>query len=131
MLDYRDPRLGERLREAAPGGFGVQVDTSGRMDLELAVDLLAWRGRVVLLAGMDRRASLPVGPLYLRDGRVLGFVISRATTAELAAAAALVNQRLAAGGLQVRVARVLPLERAADAHRLVERGTRGRVVLRL
>jgi NADPH:quinone reductase-like Zn-dependent oxidoreductase len=129
-LDYRDPALGERLRELAPDGIDLHVDTSGRIDLELAIDAMAVRGRLVLLAGLARPA-LPVWSLYTRDGRIHGFVISRATVDELATAAATINRCLAAGSLHPRVERVLPLERAAEAHRLVEGGLRGRVVVRV
>jgi hypothetical protein len=80
----------------APGGVDLCVDTSGGIDLELACDLLAFRGRIVLLAG----------------------------------AAAALNRCLATGRLLTRIVEVLPLERAADAHRMVERRVRGRVVLR-
>jgi NADPH:quinone reductase-like Zn-dependent oxidoreductase len=58
-------------------------------------------------------------------------VISRATVDELATAAATINRCLAAGSLPARVERVLPLERPAEAHRLVEGGLRGRVVVRV
>jgi hypothetical protein len=51
------------------------------------VDLLAFRGRIALLAGAASRPVLPVGAIYMRDRLVLGFVISHATTAELAEAA--------------------------------------------
>jgi NADPH:quinone reductase-like Zn-dependent oxidoreductase len=128
-LDYRDERLGERLRALAPDGVDLQVDTSGRIDLELACKLLAPRGRIVLLSGTARPA-LPVWELYTRDGRIHGFVISRATPGELADTAAALNRQLAAGRLLTRITEVLPLERAADAHRMVERRARGRVVLR-
>jgi NADPH:quinone reductase-like Zn-dependent oxidoreductase len=130
-LDYRDPALGERLRELAPDGIDLYVDTSGKVDLELALEALAFRGRVVLLAGARARPVLPVASLYTRDARVHGFVISRATVDELATAAATINRCLAAGSLHPRVERVLPLERAAEAHRLVEGGLRGRVVVRV
>jgi NADPH:quinone reductase-like Zn-dependent oxidoreductase len=130
-LDYRDPALGERLRELVPDGIDLQVDTSGRIDLELAIGAMAVRGRLVLLAGARARPVLPVWSLYTRDGRIHGFVISRATVDELAAAAATINRCLAAGSLRARVDRVLPLERAAEAHRLVEEGLRRRVVVRV
>jgi NADPH:quinone reductase-like Zn-dependent oxidoreductase len=74
---------------------------------------------------------LPVGPLYTHDRSIVGFVISRAAIDELAEAAADLNRRLAAGQLPVRVRHVWPLERAAEAHRAVERGLRGRIVLRV
>jgi NADPH:quinone reductase-like Zn-dependent oxidoreductase len=130
VLDYADPALGERVRELAPGGVDLYVDTSGRIDLELACDLLAFRGRIVLLAGASARPVLPVWKLFTRDGRIHGFVISRATIDELAGAAAALNRCLATGRLLTRIVEVLPLERAADAHRMVERRVRGRVVLR-
>jgi NADPH:quinone reductase-like Zn-dependent oxidoreductase len=48
---------------------------------------------------------------------------------ELAEAAAAINRHRAAGTLMTRIHQVVQLERAADAHRLVEAGVRGRVVL--
>jgi NADPH:quinone reductase-like Zn-dependent oxidoreductase len=131
VVDYRDPDLHGRLRALAPGGVDLYLDTSGHLDLPAAIDLLADRGRLVLLAGGGQRLTLPVGPLYTHDRRILGFAISRASTADLAEAAAALNHRLAAGDLPVRVRDVWPLERAAEAHRAVERGVRGRIVLRV
>ncbi|TAK73174.1 MAG: NADPH:quinone reductase [Dehalococcoidia bacterium] len=130
VFDYRDPDLGARLREAAPEGVEMYWDTSGHHDLELATTLLARRGTIVLMANGQARPVLPVGPLYARDASVLGFVLGSANTLELAAAAHLINQQLAAGALRVRVGVTLPLTDAAESHRLVENGFRpGRVVL--
>ena len=95
------------------------------------MELMAVRGRLVLLAGARARPVLPVWSLYTRDARIHGFVISRAAVDELATAATTINRCLAAGSLRARVKRVLPLERAAEAHRLVESGLRGRVVVRV
>lgn len=131
VLDYRDPDLPARVREAAPGGVDVHVDTSGRHDLDAAVGLLGGGGRIVLLAGAGARAELPVGPLYVKDGRLLGFAISNASAADLAEAAAAINRLLAQGALPARIADVLPLHEAAEAHRRLETGeVRGRLVLR-
>jgi NADPH:quinone reductase-like Zn-dependent oxidoreductase len=131
VVDYRDPDLAGRLAALAPAGIDVYADTSGHLDLPAAVDLLADGGRIVLMAGADQRLTLPAGPLYTHDRDILGFVISLASTADLAEAAAVLNDRLAAGDLPVRVREVWPLERAAEAHRAVERGERGRTVLRV
>ena len=131
MVDYRDPELPARIRAAAPDGVGVHVDCSGRHDLGAAVDLLARGGRIVLLAGIGTHAELPVGPLYVKDGRLLGFAISNASTADLAEAAQAINGMLARGALPARIAGVLPLHEAAEAHRRLESGrVRGRLVLR-
>ncbi len=132
VLDYRDPGLAELLRRACPDGADLYVDTAGVNDLEGAVDLLARRGRLVLMAGLRSRKVLPVGPLYLKDCTVAGFAISQAGTGELAEAAAGINRLLADGRLRPRVAEVLPLSAMAEAHRRVEAGeTHGRrLVLR-
>ncbi|WP_033257230.1 NADPH:quinone reductase [Kitasatospora phosalacinea] len=132
VLDYRDPALTGRLAEACPDGVDLYLDTSGVNDLAAAVGLLAPRGRIVLLAGAASRPVLPVGPLYMKDCSIAGFVISHATTAELAAAAAAVNRLLAAGRLRPRAVEVLPLSEAARVHGRMERGELHgrRVVLR-
>lgn len=131
-LDYRDPDLAARLRDAAPVGVDVHLDTSGRHDLLLATEVLAPRGRIVIMSGIHARPQLPAGPLYTRGGRILGFAISNATAAELTAAAARINQLLAGGVLAPRGLRVLPLAAAAEAHHLLESGqARGlRLILR-
>lgn len=132
VLDYNDPALADHIRELSPGGIDAYFDTAGLNDLELAVDLLARRGRIVLLAGMRTRPVLPVGPLYLKDCSAVGFAISQATTSELAEAAAAMNRLLTSGELRPRTTQTLPLSAAASAHRMVEAGTTGgrKLVLR-
>jgi NADPH:quinone reductase-like Zn-dependent oxidoreductase len=132
VVDYRDPDLGGALHHAAPDGVDVHLDTSGHHDLDLAVGLLAPRGRIVLMAGLAARPELPVGAFYTRDARLVGFVISTASTAELAAAAARINQLVAEGALEPRRVEELPLSKAAEAHRRLEDGRAAgvRLVLR-
>ncbi|UWE10985.1 NADPH:quinone reductase [Actinacidiphila bryophytorum] len=132
VVDHHGPAPAKELAAACPQGAGLYVDTSGRVDLDLAVGLLAWRGRVVLLAGMGARPELPAGPLYVMDRSVIGFAISHATTAELAEAAAMVNRLLASGALRPSATHIMPLSAAAEAHRRVESGkVRGKIVLRV
>jgi NADPH:quinone reductase-like Zn-dependent oxidoreductase len=127
VFDYSDPGLTGRLKAAAPGGIDVYLDTFGTNDLTAAVDLLAARGRIVLLAGVAARPVLPVGPFYMKDAAILGFVISHAGVEELAACAAAVNRLLATGRLRPRTVERLPLSAAAEAHRRMEKGAlRGR-----
>ncbi|MEV6834006.1 NADPH:quinone reductase [Streptomyces sp. NPDC051133] len=122
VFDYRDPDLIRKIREAAPSGIDVLVDTAGVNDLENTVDLLARRGRVVLLAGARSRPVLPAGALYTNDRSVVGFVISHASPDELAEAAAYVNDLLAGGDLRPRTVEVFPLRAAADVHARMEEG---------
>ncbi len=130
VIDYRDPDVPARIREAAPAGVDLYFDTSGANDLETAVGLLAGRGRIVLLAGLRSRPVLPVGPLYLRDRSVLGFAISHATAGELAEAAGAINRLVADGSLRPRAVERLHLSDAAEAHRRLEEGkVSGKIVL--
>jgi NADPH:quinone reductase-like Zn-dependent oxidoreductase len=128
LVDYRDGVAA--VRKAAPEGVDVYLETSGRHDFAAAIDVLARGGRIVLMAG-TASVPLPVGAFFQRDARLLGFVISDASVADLAAAAALINKRLAAGGLKPRITSTMTLAETLEAHRLVDKRTvRGRIVLR-
>ncbi|WP_371498444.1 NADPH:quinone reductase [Kitasatospora sp. NBC_00374] len=122
VFDYRDPELTRLVHATCPQGIDVHLDTSGANELAGTVELLAPRGRVVLLAGASSRPELPVGPLYMKDCSIRGFVISHASTAELAEAAVTVNRLLAAGRLSPRSVRRLPLSAAAEVHHRLEQG---------
>jgi NADPH:quinone reductase-like Zn-dependent oxidoreductase len=122
VVDYRHPDLAHMIALAAPDGVDLHLDTSGHHDLAAAVTLMASRGRIVVMAGLDARPVLPIGSLYTRDVRIVGFAISNASTADLAAAARRVNQLVADGVLDAGPVEVLPLSAAASAHRRVERG---------
>lgn len=130
-VSYREPDLAGVLAAHAPEGYDVVVDTAGRNDLTATVPLLAQGGRVPLLAAAGSEpAALPVRDLYVKDGRILGFAISNAPVADLSGAAAWIGHRLAAGGLRPGKIEELPIDAAAEAHRRVESGLRGRIVLR-
>ncbi|MGW1051366.1 NADPH:quinone reductase [Streptomyces sp. NPDC002521] len=122
VFDYRDPDLTERIRGAAPSGLDLYLDTAGVNDLETTVGLLARRGRVVLFAGAATRPVLPAGALYMNDRSVVGFVISHATSAELAEAAACINDLLRQDALRSGGIEVFPLSAAADLHARMEKG---------
>ncbi|GGI95713.1 NADPH:quinone reductase [Streptomyces brasiliensis] len=121
FVDYRSPDAPGLIRAAAPEGVDVLVDTSGRNDLGTMVELLADRGRIVVMSGLDSRPVLPVGALYTRDRSIRGFAISHADTVQLAGAARHINSLLAAGHLRPRAVEELPLGAAAEAHRRMER----------
>lgn len=130
-VSYRDPQLTDGLAGRAPEGYDVVVDTAGRNDLAATVPLLAPGARVVVLAATGGGpAALPVRALYTGDRRILGFAITNASVADLADAAAWIGHRLASGGLRPGAVEELPIDAAADAHRRIESGVRGRLVLR-
>lgn len=131
VFDYRDPDLSAAVLAAAPDGVDLHWDTSGQGPLSAAVELTRSGGRILVTAGREPHPPTSLWPLYTRDISVTGFVISRATAAELADAAGAISARLAAGGFGIDVTGVLPLERTAEAHARVEAGERGRLVIRV
>lgn len=122
VVDRTADDVTDRLARACPGGVDLYLDAAGINDLVGAVGLLAWRGRIVLLAGLRTTPTLPAGELYVRDGAVVGFAITRATLTELAEAAEHVNWLLADGRLRPRKSFALPLSATAEAHRMLEAG---------
>jgi NADPH:quinone reductase-like Zn-dependent oxidoreductase len=121
VLDYAAD-VGTQLRRTYPDGIDVYLDPSGRNEIEAALSMLARRGRIVLLAGGAARPVLPVDTVYMYDRSIIGFVISHATSCELADAARAFNQHVAAGQLQPRGIEHVRLADLAVAHRLVESG---------
>ena len=122
VFDYRDPNLLQLVRDCCPHGVNVYIDSSGHNELTFAIDLLAERGRIVLFAGAKVQPVLPVIALFQKSGSIHGFVISDATTAELAAAAREVNRLLAVGLLRSRHAEQRALSDIALVHSAMERG---------
>jgi NADPH:quinone reductase-like Zn-dependent oxidoreductase len=129
VLDYGDTDLPARIREIAPDGVDIYWDTSGRADPSGAIASTAVRGRVVVSASRGDDPVIPMRALYMRDQQIIGFVISLATTADLAAAARDLDPWLASGRLSVRVGDAVALDDVPDAHARAERGTPGRIVI--
>ena len=126
VIDYRSSSAAASL---GPESVDLYWDASGRNNLAEGVALLRLGGRIVLIAGR-RESTFNTWPLYVKNARVLGFVLSNASVAQLAEAASAINTKLAHGALSMRIAAVLPLHEARQAHRLVEdRSVHGRVVV--
>ncbi|BBG01391.1 MULTISPECIES: zinc-binding dehydrogenase [Pseudonocardia] len=130
VVPYDADDLPRRLAAAAPQGYDVWWDNSGRHDFDLALPLLRLGGRVVVVAGLRATPTIPVGQLYVRDASLRGFAISNASVADLADAAARVDAALASGSLRSRVGATYSLADAATAHAAMEQGSvRGRVLV--
>lgn len=129
VLDYRDQDLWGRIHEAAPGGVDVFFETSRHFDFPQTLRLLAQGGRFVVITSLGSPVQVPVDQLYLRDASLHGFTISAATAADLAEAASAINDGISRRLLRVRVGTQLSLEESAKAHRLIEEGVHGRIVV--
>ena len=112
--------------DAALGKFGaidVCFETLREQNFDLAIKHLAFRGRIVVMAGRDSRPPFPVGPFYIKDGKLFGFAMFNAPADEQRKCAAEINRWLAKGRLRPRIDRVMPLAETAAAHRLQEENT--------
>jgi NADPH2:quinone reductase len=126
VINYKTEDVPARIKEFAPNGVNVWWETLREPNFDVAVPLLAPRGRYILMAGRDARPTFPVGPFYVKGCHLYGFAMFNATTDEQRAAAEAINRWLVEGKLKARIDRVMPLDQAAAAHRLQEESTVGK-----
>jgi NADPH2:quinone reductase len=123
-----------RVRELAGGGVPVVYDPVGRATWDGSVSCLAPRGHLVCF-GNSSGLVPPFSVNVLRDRGSLSVSWVRfgdytASPAELQAAARELFDAITSGALRPAEPRCLPLEQAAEAHRLLESGrTTGTLVL--
>ncbi|MCC6511579.1 MAG: NADPH:quinone reductase [Pirellulaceae bacterium] len=136
VINYAREDVAQRIKSVAPNGVHVFWETLRDPDFNVAVDVMAERGRMVLMAGRDARPPFPVGPFYVKGCSLLGVVMFKATPEEQRQAANDINHWLDRGQLKAVIDRILPLKDAAEAHRLQEAHTiqkqsslRGKLVL--
>ena len=98
-------------------------ETRREPDFDMAVELLGQRGRMVLMAGRDARPEFPVGPFYVKECSLHGFVMFKATPIEMKAAADCMNQWFVQGKLRACIGARFPLSETAKAHTLQEEAT--------
>ena len=115
-----------RIKEFSPAGVNVYWETTSEPNFERAIDLLAPRGRMILMAGRAARPTFPVGPFYVKGCSLYGFAMFNATPDEQRAAADDINRWLVSGQLHANIDRILPLSETAAAHRLQEESTIGK-----
>jgi putative PIG3 family NAD(P)H quinone oxidoreductase len=137
-VNYRSGDFVEAARQAT-GGEGVEVvlDSIGAAYFERNLAALRTGGRLVLIGLMGgAKTEVNLAVLLARRLSVIGSTLRTRSTAEKAALVADFRARfgreLESGALRPVVDRVLPLEQAADAHRLLEASEHfGKVVLRV
>jgi NADPH2:quinone reductase len=127
VLNYKTDDVAAGVRAFTHGrGVNVWYETQREPDLERTVDLMAQRGRIVLMAGRQARPAFPVGPFYVKGLALYGFAMFNATAAEQRRCALDINRWLADGRLRPLIGRTFRLSEAAAAHRLLEENTLGK-----
>ncbi len=125
-INYRTADVDAVIREAAPGGVNVWWESLREPNFDRTVQLLAPRGRMIIMAGRDARPPFPVGPFYVKGCSLYGFAMFHATPDEQRTCSEDINRWLAEGKLRPKIDRVLPLSQAAAAHKLQEENTIGK-----
>ena len=129
-IDYSKESIADRVAEIAPSGVNVFWETRREPDFQLALGMLAQRGRMIVMAGRDAKPEFPVGPFYVNECSLHGFVMFKATALEMKRCAKDMKKWLKKGKLQANIAHTLPLSKAAEAHRIQESdNVGGKIVL--
>ncbi|SFW78809.1 NADPH2:quinone reductase [Amycolatopsis australiensis] len=135
VVNYREGDPAAAIREIAPGGVDVVAEVALGANLALDFAVLRSRGTISVYANQgDRPVELDVRQHLVRNTRFQFIVLHTAGPRARSAAVEAVSDAVADGALPVGEAHGLPLlrfplERTADAHRAVDGGAVGKVVV--
>ncbi|QDT64922.1 quinone oxidoreductase family protein [Calycomorphotria hydatis] len=128
-FDYRDEQLDSKIREfceqTGKAGIGLWYETQREPTLERTIDLMAPRGRIIVMAGRDARPDFPLGRFYTRDLTLAGFAMFNGSPDEQRECADEMNRWFVEGEWQLQIGQIFPLSEAAEAHRFQEENTLG------
>ncbi len=127
-LDYREPRLTQRIRGSCPQGVDLYFDNVGGAILDAALANIAMHARIVMCGAISQYNATESGPgvantsmLIVRRGQMKGFIVfdfaHRYSEAHLELAAMVLD-----GRLQHQEHLVAGLEHAPDALNLLFTG---------
>jgi NADPH2:quinone reductase len=124
VINYKTDDVAAKVKEATRGkGIDVWYETQPPSDLDRTVELMALRGRIIVMAGRQARPVLPNGPFYVKGLSLLGFAMFNMTAAEQQACAEDINRWMANGSLRALIGKEFPLSDTAAAHQLQEDNT--------
>jgi NADPH2:quinone reductase len=124
VLNYKTDDVPARIRDFTKNlGVNVWYETQREPDFLRTVELMAKRGRIVIMAGRQAQPVFPVGPFYTRDMSLFGFAMFNATPDEQRRSAEDINRWFGDQKLHVAIGKTFPLSEAAAAHRLQEENT--------
>src|SRR5688500_469144 len=75
VFDHEKDDIPKCVAEVAPDGAHIWWETSRSPNFDTAVACVGRRGRILLMAGRNARAELPIGPFYTKCCRIIGFVM--------------------------------------------------------
>ena len=136
LINYTESDFVEALREETDGaGADVILDVVGAKYLPRNVAALAVNGRIVVIGMLGgRKGELDLGTLLSKRGAIAATSLRARPAAEKAAIVAATYEHvwplIEQGRVQPIIHEVLPMSRAADAHRILEESQHiGKVLL--
>jgi putative PIG3 family NAD(P)H quinone oxidoreductase len=138
VFDPGSPSLSEAIRMAAGAeGVGLVIDFLGASSWELNLEVLAVRGRLVLVGTMGgTKVEADLGTIMRKRLTIIGTVLRSRPIEQKIELVQIFSRTmlplLAAGRLKPVVDRVVPFDDAASAHAAMERNENfGKIVLRI
>ncbi|MDM4018030.1 NADPH:quinone reductase [Roseiconus lacunae] len=130
VIQYTRESIADTVKHLAPAGVNLHWETRRMPNFDEAIDLLAPRGRMIVMAGRDSRPEFPVGPFYVKECSLHGFVMFKAAADEMQSCADDMNRWMSSGKLRGNIAKTFSLDQVSEAHRLQENeGVGGKIVI--
>jgi NADPH:quinone reductase len=124
VINYKTDDVPASIKKFTDGkGLQVWYETQREPDFIRTVDLMAPRGRFIIMAGRQAQPLFPVGPFYVKGLALHGFAMFNATPDEQRRCSEDINRWLADKKLRVLIGKTFPLSEAVAAHRLQEENT--------
>ncbi len=124
VVNYKTEDVAARVKEATAGlGINVWYETLPPGEFDKTIELMAARGRIVVMAGRAARPVLPNGPFYVKGLSLVGFAMFNMTAAEQQVCAADIGRWMKTGKLKTLVGARFSLAETAKAHELQEVNT--------
>ena len=127
FVNYKTEDVPTAVKAATDGrGVDVWFETQPPSDFERTVDLMAARGRIVVMAGRQAKPVFPNGAFYVKGLSLFGFVMFAMTQDEQRICADAMNVWMEAGKLKAIIGRSFAFSEAASAHKLQDQNTLGK-----
>ena len=133
VINYRTGDLVAAVLDAT-GGTGVDriIEVDFGVNVAKDIAMIKPEGDIVVYGSGNPEIAVPFVPSILKNIRLRFFIVYNLSPADRAAALIGLTSLLENGALMHNIAARLPLDRAAEAHELVESGKAiGNVVLRI
>ena len=126
VLNYKTDNIIDAVKDFTKcQGVNVHFDTVPPTDFDKSVELMAQRGRMVVMAGRAARPVFPNGPFYVKALSLTGFVMFSMSPEEQRVCADDMNKWMVSGQLKAFIGKTFSLDEAVEAHKLQEANTTG------